>query len=167
MTNYRRLRVAGATYFFTVCLENRGSSILIDQIDVLRQSYAKTIREYPVTCHAMVILPNHLHAIWTLPEGDDNFSERWRRIKGRFSHGIREDAPRRHSMDAKRERGIWQRRFWEHLVRDEKDFAAAMAYCEYNPVKHGLVTDPKDWPFSSFNRSAVGHREDGQIAHPT
>nr|WP_308428906.1 transposase [Gemmobacter tilapiae] len=143
--------MAGATYFFTVCLENRSSRFLVDHIDVLRQAYAKTIREFPITCHAMVILPDHLHAIWTLPDGDANFSERWRRIKGRFSHGIRDETMPRPSLEAKRERGIWQRRFWEHLVRDEQAFKAAMAYCEYNPVKHGLVGDSKDWPFSSFN----------------
>jgi putative transposase len=159
MTAYRRLRLPGATYFFTVCLQDRSSTALVDHIDTLRFAYAKTIRELPVTCHAMVILPDHLHAIWTLPEGDSDFSERWRRIKARFSNAVGVVVPRCDSKIAKRERGLWQRRFWEHVVRDENGLAAAMDYCWQNPVKHGLVDSPGDWVYSSFNRR---DRKDGQ-----
>ena len=167
MTEYRRLRLPGATYFFTVCLEQRGSPVLVDHIDALRFAYAVTIREFPVTCHAMVILPDHLHAIWTEPDDTVQFSERWRRIKARFSHGLPVAARQRPSVLAKRERGIWQRRFWDHAIRDEADFAAAMDYCWNNPVKHGLVEDPAQWRYSSFVKRVEGKQQggDGQIAH--
>ena len=117
MTNYRRMRLPGATYFFTVCLQDRSSTVLTDHIDTLRFAYARTSHEMPVTCHAMVILPDHLHAIWTLPEGDANYSERWRRIKARFSNSVGGTIARCDSKMARRERGLWQRRFWEHVVR--------------------------------------------------
>lgn len=159
MTNYRRLLVPGGTYFFTVCLEDRASSALTDHIDRLRFAYAKTVAELPVICEAMVVLPDHLHAIWTLPDGDTNFSERWRRIKARFSNGLRPDLPACRSKIGKREKGLWQRRFWEHVVRDHHSLGSAMDYCWHNPVKHGLVADPADWPYSSFNRTK---RKDGQ-----
>lgn len=159
MTGYRRLRVPGGTYFFTVCLEDRAGTLLADKIEQLRLAYAKTVFELPVTCQAMVVLPNHLHAIWTLPEGDSDFSERWRRIKARFSHGLEADHARCRSKIEKRERGIWQRRFWEHWIRNDEAFASAINYCWQNPVKHGLVADPSEWPLSSFNRRG---RKDGQ-----
>jgi putative transposase len=159
MTAYRRLRLPGATYFFTVCLEDRTSTALIEHIDLLRFAYAKTIREMPVTCHAMVILPDHLHAIWTLPPDDADFSERWRRIKARFSHAVGTCVPRCDSKIAKRERGLWQRRFWEHMVRDDTDLLSAMEYCWQSPVKHGFADDPGDWAYSSFNKRG---RKDGQ-----
>jgi putative transposase len=159
MTNYRRLRVPGGTYFFTVCLEDRASTALTDHIDQLRFAYAKTVSELPVTCEAMVVLPDHLHAIWTLPEGDTDFSERWRRIKARFSHGLRATVPRCRSKIEKRERGVWQRRFWEHAVRGESNLQSAINYCWQNPVRHGLVSEPGDWPFSSFKRML---KQDGQ-----
>jgi putative transposase len=164
MTNYRRLRVPGGTYFFTVCLEDRASTALADHVDLLRFAYAKTVAELPVNCEAMVVLPNHLHAIWTLPEDDADFSERWRRIKARFSRALPVAPSRCSSKFAKRERGIWQRRFWEHWVRSSEDLASAVGYCWQNPVKHGLVTTPSDWKLSSFHRRGRG---DGQIAHPT
>ncbi len=159
MTNYRRLRVPGGTYFFTLCLEDRASTALTDHIEQLRFAYAKTVSELPVTCEAMVVLPNHLHAVWTLPEGDSDFSERWRRIKARFSHAVRADLPRSQSKIDKRDSGLWQRRFWEHVVRSEDNLASAVNYCWNNPLKHGLVGDPADWPYSSLNRKL---RKDGQ-----
>jgi putative transposase len=159
MTSYRRLRLPGATYFFTVCLEDRTSSVLIDHIDVLRMAYATTVRELPVTCQAMVILPDHLHAIWTMPENDSYFSERWRRIKARFSNQIKAQGTPNASKIAKRERGLWQRRFWEHVVRDEDALRSAVNYCWHNPVKHGLVNTPDAWVYSSFNKP---HSKDGQ-----
>jgi len=161
MTNYRRLRQAGATYFFTLCLEARGTTTLVDHIDDLRAAWTTTLRELPVTCPAVVVMPDHLHAIWTEPTDRALYSERWRRIKARFSHRIGGDFHPGASKIARRERGLWQRRFWEHAIRDEGGFVAAMEYCQTNPVKHSLVTDPADWPFSSFTRRM------GNIAHPT
>ena len=176
MTAYHRLRLPGATYFFTVCLEQRGATTLVDHIQSLRLAYAVTVREFPMTCHAMVVLPDHLHAVWSEPDGEVQFSERWRRIKARFSHAIPEQGAERPSLSAKRERGIWQRRFWEHAIRDETEFHAALAYCRDNPLKHGLVADPMQWPYSSFAKAEgvgqrgdgqIAHQRDGQIAHPT
>jgi putative transposase len=161
MTNYRRLRLPGATYFFTLCLEDRDSTLLTDHIDTLRAAYLKTLQELPALCPAMVVLPNHLHAIWTEPEGSVLCSERWRRIKARFSHAIQQDFSPNPSKQTKRERGIWQRRFWEHAIRGESEFVAAMEFCHFNPVKHGLVTNPLDWQYSSLSRRM------GNIAHPT
>jgi putative transposase len=161
MTNYRRFKIPGATYFFTLCLEERGSRLLVDRIADLRSAYAQTVRELPVFCPAMVVLPDHLHAIWTEPAGEVNYSERWRRIKARFSHLVGPAFVVNHSKARKREAGVWQRRFWEHTVRDEAELRAAMVYCQMNPVKHGLVTCPEDWPYSSYVRRM------GNIAHPT
>ncbi len=161
MTSYRRLRIPGATYFFTLCLEDREGTTLVDEIECLRDAYRRTITELPVLCPAMVILPNHLHAIWTEPPGQCRFSERWRRIKGRFSHSLGPASIICASKRTKREAGIWQRRFWEHCIRNEDEFLAAMDYCRMNPVKHGLVQNPQDWPYSSFTRRM------GNIAHPT
>lgn len=161
MTNCRRLRIPGATYFFTVVLEDRESTVLIDHVAALRSAYRTTLHELPALCPAMVVLPNHLHAIWTEPAGDVQFSERWRRIKARFSRAVDHDFSANDSKRGKRERGLWQRRFWEHAIRGEADLDAAMEYCRLNPVKHGLVLSPEDWPYSSF------HRQMGRIAHPT
>ncbi len=161
MTAYRRLRIPGATYFFTVCLQDRGACTLVENVDLLRAAYAKTVLEFPVTCHAMVVLPNHLHAVWTEPDGEVHFSERWRLIKARFTHGMAGSFAPNESMQRKRERGIWQRRFWEHAIRNQTDRDAAIRYCVDNPVKHGLVADPMDWPYSSLTRRM------GNIAHPT
>jgi putative transposase len=156
MTAYRRLRIPGATYFFTVCLEARGSTMLTDHIDLLRRAYRLTTLELPVTCHAFVVLPDHLHAIWTEPEGEVAYSERWRRIKSRFSHALGETQPQSASHLAKRERGIWQRRFWEHCLRNEAAINAGINYCYLNPVKHGVVAEPDDWPYSSFAKAKMG-----------
>lgn len=157
MTMYRRLLIPGATYFFTVRLEQRGSTLLTDHIDTLRYAYAKTVQEYPVTAHAMVILPDHIHAIWTEPEGEVWYSERWRRIKARFTHAVAEPVNVRPSLEAKRERGIWQRRFYEHAIRNEDEFQRAMDHCRNNPVRHGLVGDADLWPYSSFTKGRMGH----------
>ncbi|SLN14579.1 Transposase IS200 like protein [Roseovarius albus] len=152
MPNYRRLRHQGAAYFFTVTLANRNATLLVDQIADLRTAYAETIATMPVTCDAMVVLPDHLHAVWTLPRGDSDFSERWRKIKFRFSRRVGRRFPRSDSKHKKRECGIWQRRFWEHVIRDEEDFNRHVEYCWGNPVKHGMVTRAVDWPYSSIHR---------------
>ncbi len=153
MTSYRRLRRPGATYFFTLCLQQRGSALLVEQIELLRHAWRLTMRELPVTCRAVVVLPDHLHAIWTEPEDAALFSERWRRIKARFSRGIEGDFQPRPSLRRKRERGIWQRRFWEHRIRDDRDLADAMQHCRWNPVRHGFAATPEAWPYSSFSRA--------------
>ncbi|MGR3375581.1 REP-associated tyrosine transposase [Salipiger abyssi] len=165
MPNYRRLQMPGASYFFTVALARRPSALLLEHVDDLRGAYLDTIREAPVFCDAMVILPDHLHAVWTLPPGDNAFPERWRKIKARFSRRVgagsagtgavgRIAHPTRVSSSkrAKRERGIWQRRYWEHMIRDEADYQAHVAYCWGNPVRHGLAARPSDWPWSSIHR---------------
>ena len=158
MTSYRRLLIPGATYYFTVRLEMPGATHLTDRIDMLRYAYAKAVQEFPVTCHAMVVLPDHLHAIWTEPEGMVWYSERWRRIKARFTHAVAEPVAVRPSLERKRERGIWQRRFYEHCIRNDDDFSRAMEHCRTNPVRHGLVTAPELWPYSSFTKSAAEAR---------
>jgi putative transposase len=152
MPNYRRARVPGGTNFFTAALARRGGRLLVDHIGHLRAAVRLTRRERPFRIDAMVILPDHLHAVWTLPPGDDDFPTRWMLIKTRFTRAIPPGEPVRPSRAAKRERGIWQRRYWEHLIRDEADYRAHVDYCHFNPVKHGLAAHPGDWPYSSFHR---------------
>ena len=151
MADYRRNRVAGGTYFFTVALAERGGSLLVDRIDLLRDAVQRTRADRPFAIDAWVVMPDHLHCVWTLPEGDADFSSRWQIIKARFSHGSDVSPARSASKAAKRERGVWQRRFWERTVRDEAEFAACVRYCWLNPVKHGFVARPVDWPWSSFH----------------
>ena len=152
MTDYRRNRVPGGTYFFTVNLLDRRSDLLIREIAVLRHAVRKVRANAPFHIDAWVVLPEHMHCLWTLPEGDTNFSARWQAIKTEFSKCIALGEPLSVSRAAKGERGIWQRRFWEHTVYDDRDFAAHMDYIHFNPVKHGLVTRAAEWPYSSFHR---------------
>ena len=154
MSQYRRYRVNGATYFFTVNLAQRHSQLLVQNVGILREAYRKMVLESPLQVDAFVVLPDHIHAIWTLPQGDHDYSSRWRKFKARFSHAVPTQPRTSFSKQRKRERGIWQRRFWEHMIRDEDEFAALMTYCQENPVKHGFVADARDWPYSSFNRRA-------------
>jgi putative transposase len=151
MVRYRRNVVPGGTYFFTVTLADRSSSILIDHVGELRTAFRATRRERPFAIDAVVILPDHLHAIFTLPTGDTDFSGRWRRIKGHFSTRLIAEG----FAGARRPNGdlaLWQRRFWEHTIRDDEDFARHVDYIHFNPVKHGLATRVCDWPYSSFHR---------------
>ena len=152
MTNYRRSRVAGASYFFTVNLAERSQSLLVEHIASLRTAFRRVHRSHPFTTDAIVVLPDHLHAIWSLPADDGDFALRWRLIKTAFSRGLPRIECRSASRQAKQERGIWQRRYWEHLIRDEADFSRHVDYIHINPVKHGLVTRVADWPYSSFHR---------------
>jgi putative transposase len=152
MSSYRRYRVPGATYFFTVNLEDRTSRLLVTHVEMLREAFRMTRAELPYRVDAIVILPDHLHCIWTLPPNDSDFSTRWQRIKSRFSRACSSDEPRCESRLHKRERGIWQRRFWEHLIRDERDLTAHVDYIHYNPVKHSVASRVIDWPYSSFHR---------------
>src|SRR5438067_1135752 len=151
MVRYRRNRVDGGTYFFTVTLADRPSTTLIDHIGALRAAFRLARQERPFSIDAIVILPDHLHALLTLPEGDADFAGRWRRIKGHFSSHLLSAriALARHGNG---ELALWQRRYWEHTIRDDRDFARHVDYVHYNPVKHGLVSRVRDWPHSSFHR---------------
>lgn len=151
MPNYIRPKVSGASVFFTVTLQERGTSLLVDHVATLRGAVAATRAERPFQIDAWVVLPDHLHCVWTLPGDDHDFSTRWRLIKARFSRALPEGNLRR-SHVARQERGIWQRRFWEHHIRDEGDMAEHVKYCWTNPVKHGLVERPEDWAYSSIHR---------------
>nr|WP_245890572.1 transposase [Roseovarius confluentis] len=101
----------------------------------------------------MVILPDHIHAVWTLPPDDADFSIRWKKIKSVFSRHCVASGYANRSRMRKDEKGIWQRRFWEHAIRDDADFVAHVNYCHFNPVKHGLVEHPEDWPYSTIHRT--------------
>ncbi|MDF1871463.1 transposase [Vannielia sp.] len=166
MPNYRRARVPGGTYFFTVALADRNRRDLVEHIDLLRQAYGEVARKRPFATEAIVILPDHLHAIWRLPEGDADFSTRWKEIKAGFSKRFGARRPRSGSKRAKGEVGVWQRRFWEHVIRDPADMAAHMAYCWGNPVKHGLVARPTDWEASSIHRDIRAGRVPPEWAVP-
>lgn len=151
MPNYRRWFVPGGTYFFTVNLVRRDSRLLVDHIDALRGAYVDAAKRQPFETIAICVLPNHLHCIWTLPDSDSDFSGRWRRIKTGFSRRLPRSADlapgRRHG-----ERGVWQRRFWEHVITDTGDLVEHIAYVHANPVKHRLVAEIDDWPYSSWHR---------------
>ncbi|MGE5271624.1 MAG: REP-associated tyrosine transposase [Thiohalocapsa sp.] len=152
MTSYRRNIVPGATYFFTVNLADRRSRLLVDEIDALRAAFRTTRARHAFTLDAITVLPDHLHAIWTLPPGDSDFATRWNSIKGTFSRRLPRVEPVSISRKSRRERGIWQRRYWEHTIRDDDDFARHADYIHFNPVKHGYVEHVADWPCSSFHR---------------
>jgi putative transposase len=152
MTNYRRNFVPGGSYFFTVNLADRRERLLTENISCLRNAFRYTRTRHPFTIEAIVILPDHLHVIWSLPEGDADFAVRWRLIKSSFTRALPSGEPISQSRASRGERGIWQRRYWEHTLRDEDDFARHVDYINFNPVKHGHVRRVKDWPYSSFHR---------------
>ncbi|MGJ4892019.1 REP-associated tyrosine transposase [Bradyrhizobium sp. HKCCYLS3077] len=152
MPNYRRAFVPGGCWFFTVNLLDRHRDLLIEHIDLLRSAVAATRVRFPFEIDAFVVMPEHLHAVWTLPPGDADFSTRWRLIKSRFARELSPTEQLSAVRIANRERGIWQRRFWEHLIRDEDDHARHVEYCYINTVKHRLVSRVVDWPHSSFHR---------------
>ena len=150
MPNYVRPKWKGARVFFTVCLAVRSGDLLVREVAALRRAVADTRAERPFGIEAWVVLPDHLHCVWQMPDGDGDFSTRWRLIKSRFSRS-QPEGPRRASHIARNERGLWQRRFWEHHIRDDADFLSHVRYCHENPVKHGLVARPEDWAFSSIH----------------
>jgi putative transposase len=152
MTNYRRNFVPGGSYFFTVNLADRRLRLLTDRVDRLRAAFRYVRARHPFPVEAAVILSDDLHAIWTLPEEDVDFSTRWRLIKAAFSRGLPQSESVSTSRFAKGERGIWQRRYWEHTLRDEGDLERHVNYIHFNPVKHGHVSRVCDWPYSSFHR---------------
>jgi len=157
MANYHRPEITGAAVFFTVTLAPRGSSLLVDEIEKLRQAVQETRAERPFGIAAWIVLPDHLHCIWQLPPGDRDYPTRWRLIKLRFSRGLAKGSLRT-SHVRRQERGIWQRRFWEHHIRDEADMVEHIRYCWFNPVKHGFVEKPQDWPYSSIHRDIAAGR---------
>jgi putative transposase len=155
MPDYRRNRVPGGTYFVTVTLCDRRSDLLVRQIDALRSAVRSVAVKSPFYIDAWVVLPEHMHCIWTLPEGDTDYSGRWRAIKIAFSKTLPAIEHRSAVMEKRGERGIWQRRYWDHTIRDDRDYAAHMDYTHFNPVKHGLAPSAAGWPFSSFRRSVA------------
>lgn len=152
MSKYRRIRRKGATYFFTVNLARRDDTLLVDHLGILRDAYCTVQKEMPFKTDAVVILPNHIHAIWTMPTGDADFSTRWKKIKREFTVNLGQRRAVSHSKRRRGEAGIWQRRFWEHMVRDDADLRRCLTYTLCNPVKHNLVDRPVDWPHSSIHR---------------
>ena len=157
MSRYRRSTTTGATFFFTVVTYRR-QRILTDEVvrRALRDAIVRVRERYPFTVDAWVLLPDHLHCLWTLPSGDAYFGVRWGWIKRLVTRTVAADYAREDEQNAsrvaRRESTIWQRRFWEHQIRDEADFAAHMDYVHFNPVKHGLVNAVLDWPYSTFHR---------------
>ncbi|CAL76709.1 conserved hypothetical protein; putative transposase domain [Bradyrhizobium sp. ORS 278] len=151
MVRYRRHRLAGGAYFFTLALADRRSRALVEHVDLLRRAFRATRDERPFEIDAIVVLPDHLHVVLTLPHDDADFSGRWRRIKGQFSSALLHSGiavPRRRNGEL----ALWQRRFWEHTIRDDDDFERHVDYVHFNPVKHGLTRRVCDWPHSSFHR---------------
>jgi len=148
MSNYRRAYIPGGSYFFTVVTLDRNPIFNNEEcVEVLRQAFRKVMVTRPFQIDAMVILPEHLHCIWQMPDGDVDYSSRWREIKKAASRQISTVTNKRN------ERMVWQRRFWEHAIRDEEDWRKHVDYIHYNPVKHGLVNQPGEWPWSSFSRA--------------
>ena len=153
MRTYTRARIEGATYFFTVNVaERRHDPLLVRHIADLRLAFKTVQLQHPFTMDAGVVLPDHLHCLWTLPAEDSDFSMRWRLIKSNFSRSIARTERISESRQRRAERGIWQRRYWEHLIHDEDDFMRHLDYIHYNPVKHGHAASPWEWRHSSFRK---------------
>jgi len=174
MSHYRRTNTAGATYFFTVVTYRRRTFLCdYDVRTALRDAIIKVRERYPFQIDAWVLLPDHLHAIWTLPPHDANFSLRWQQIKRHVTqccgHRLHKNEWMNDSKRKHRESTLWQRRYWEHLIRDETDYQRHMDYVHYNPVKHGLVQRAIDWPYSSFQRYVTNgvHGENWAVAEKT
>jgi putative transposase len=156
MSRYRRAIIEGGWFFFTLALADRSADLLVRHVDRLRTAYAAARKRYPFETIAICVLTDHLHAIWALPPGDADFSRRWSLIKVDFSRGLPANPDRSASKVAKREKGIWQRRFWEHAIRNDDDLSRHIDYIHFNPVKHGYVSRACDWRHSSFHRDVAG-----------
>ena len=151
MVDYRRSRIAGGTFFFTINLRDRRKTLLTDHADALRQIVRDVKNALPFTIDAMVVLPDHWHAVWTLPTDDAAYTRRLRLIKARFTkHLLRSGV--NITKDDRGEYNVWQKRFWEHTIRDDRDFEAHVNYVHINPVKHGYVKRAIDWPHSTIHR---------------
>lgn len=156
MRTYKRVKIKGGCYFFTVnTAERQGNDLLVRHIEELREAFRLTQRDHPFKMEAVVIMPDHLHCLWQLPPGDDDFPIRWYLIKSRFSRSIKSGEAISKSRQRKGERGLWQRRYWEHVIRDETDYSRHADYIHYNPLKHGYVEAVKDWQYLSFHRWAA------------
>lgn len=157
MPNYHRSLVEGGTYFFTVVTYQRQPILTNEQSrSILRKAWMEVTNRFPFETVAVCMLPEHLHCIWRLPEGDANYAVRWREIKSRFTRRylveVGPGGERNPSRQKRKEAAIWQRRFWEHTIENEDDLEEHLDYIHYNPVKHGLVERAMDWPYSSFSR---------------
>jgi putative transposase len=152
MPNYRRYFLPGGTFFFTVNLLERDRDLLVRHVALLREAVRQVRAARPFEIVAWVVMPDHLHCIWTLPPDDTDYPERWRLIKLLFSRALPKNERINASRASKGERGIWQRRFWEHTIRDERDLNNHIDYIHYNPVRHGHTTRPADWPHSTIHR---------------
>ena len=151
MPNYRRGNTPGATWFFTVnLLERHDNDLLVREIELLRACISKEKDRRPFTVLAWVVLPEHMLWLWRMPEGDADFATRWRRIKTDFSRSLPRTERRSVVRAGRGERGIWQRRYWEHQIHNERSLQSHMDYIHFNPVKHGWAKRPVDWPHSSF-----------------
>ncbi len=145
MSDYRRFYVKGGVYFFTLVTYGRRSILCEEKALIrLKAAFRYAMKKHPFRIRGLVILPEHLHCIWELPEDDNDFSLRWNMIKRYFSIDMEG------SINHRREKNIWQRRFWEHLIRDDEDLRRCLDYIHYNPVKHGYVLKPCDWVYSTF-----------------
>jgi putative transposase len=174
MSDYRRYFVPGGTYFFTLVTERR-TELFADATArrLLGSVFRRCALRQPFRVLAIVLLPDHLHCLWVLPPGDRDYSARWRWLKGEFTRSwlaIGGSEQTRGAARIKvRRRGVWQRRFWEHTIRDESDLERHADYIHYNPVRHQLASSPRDWPSSSFHRWVqTGHypADWGGGAHP-
>jgi len=161
MPDYRRSFVEGGTYFFTVVTYGRLPILTTETSrDILHQAWIEVKERFPFETLAVCLLPDHLHCIWRLPEGDMDYPVRWKEIKRRFTiRYLKEVGPgeeRNQSRQKKREAAIWQRRYWEHTLDKQEDLEEHLDYIHYNPIKHGFVMRAGDWPYSSFSRYVKG-----------
>ena len=157
MSRYRRAKTAGATYFFTLVAYRRQPILCNEDIrTALREGIVLARQKRPFTIDAWVLMPDHLHCLWTLPEHDADYATRWATIKRHVSLTVRDTYHRDEwltpSKRKHRESTLWQRRYWEHQIRDVDDFNRHTDYIHYNPVKHGLAARPVEWPYSTFHR---------------
>lgn len=157
MPEYRRSYVEGGTYFFTVVTYQRQPILTGEPARrILRQAWSEVKQRYPFETIAVCLLPEHIHCIWRLPDGDADYSTRWKEIKRRFTNGYLKNVgpggERNASRQKQQEAAVWQRRFWEHTIENEEDLEVHLDYVHYNPIKHGLVERAMDWPYSSFSR---------------
>lgn len=156
MADYRRCYIPGGSYFFTVVTARRARILANDSArGCLRDAIRWCREDFPFHIDALVMLPDHIHAIWTLPAGDCDYSKRWGIVKKRFTETWLERGGPEQTVTASRmrnrRRGIWQPRFWEHALRDERDYQNHLDYLHFNPVKRGLVNNVAEWPYSSFH----------------
>ena len=149
---YRRAMMDGGIFFFTVNLANRRADTLVAHISALRQSFVQVRQRHPFEIIAISVMPEHLHTLWQLPPGDADYATRWALIKAGFSRQLPKQEHISSSRQSKGERGIWQRRYWEHQIRNDVDLQRHVDYIHYNPVKHGHVQAAVAWPYSSFHR---------------